>query len=145
MNASQQFAVSVHILTVLAASREQVLTSEEIAGSVGTHPVVIRRILGHLRAHGLVESRPGAAGGWRLEKPPAQIVLGVVYRAVNHEAVLVMHQHPNPGCPVGARIQPALAEVFSAAQTVLEAELAHYTVADMLGKVFPLESFQGVE
>ena len=61
MNTNQQFAVSVHILTVLAASSGQVVTSEYIAESVDTNPVVIRRVMGHLREHGLVESFNQAA------------------------------------------------------------------------------------
>jgi Rrf2 family protein len=135
LNTNQQFAVSVHILTILAASAGRVVTSEHIAESVDTNPVVIRRIMGHLREHGLVESRSGATGGWTLKQAPGQIQLCEVYRAVSHDALLGMHQHPNPFCPIGSKIQPALAEVFEAAQVALEAELGKFTVADVLGKV----------
>jgi Rrf2 family protein len=140
MNTNQQFAVSVHILTVLAAYDGQAVTSEQIAESVDTNPVVIRRVMGHLREHGLVESRSGATGGWRLTQAPEQIQLCEVYRAVSHDALLGMHQHPNPFCPIGSKIQPALAEVFDAAQVALEAELGKFTVADVLGKVTNLSS-----
>ncbi len=135
MNTNQQFAVSVHILTVLAASAGQTVTSDYIAESVDTNPVVIRRVMGHLREHGLVESRPGAAGGWQLKLPPEQIPLCEVYRAVSHEQLLAMHKHPNLNCPIGNRIQPVLGEVFGAAQAALEAELGKFTVADVLSKV----------
>jgi Rrf2 family protein len=135
MNANQQFAVSIHILTVLAANADHPVTSEEIAESVDTNPVVIRRVMGHLREHGLVESRPGAAGGWQLSHAPEQISLCEVYHALSHEDVLAMHQHPNPYCPIGGKIRPVLGEVFGAAQAALEAELGKFTVADMLRKV----------
>ncbi len=135
MNTNQQFAVSVHILTILAAQAGQVVTSDSIAESVDTHPVVIRRVMGHLREHGLVESRPGASGGWRLKGEPGQIRLRDVYQAISHEHVLAMHQHPNPYCPIGSQIRPVLGEVFGAAQLAMETELGKYTVADVLDKV----------
>jgi len=139
MNTNQQFAVSVHILTVLAASLGQAVTSDYIAESVDTNPVVIRRVMGHLREHGLVESRPGAAGGWQLKLPPEQIPLCEVYRAVSHDQLLAMHQHPSPYCPIGSKIRPVLGEVFGAAQTALEAELGKFTVGDVLEKVLRKE------
>src|SRR3990170_8848187 len=104
MNTNQRFAVSLHILTLLAASDGQ-LTSESIADSVDTNPVVIRRTLANLRQQGLVESRPGANGGWRLLNSPKQIRLCAVYRMMGQEAVLALHSHPNKNCRVGAHIK----------------------------------------
>jgi Rrf2 family protein len=135
MNTNQQFAVSVHILTILSAYPDQPLTSETIAESVDTHPVVIRRVMGHLRAHGLVDSRPGASGGWRLLRAPEQIRLSEVYQAISHEDILAMHSHPNPNCLIGGKIQGALKPVFGEAQSALEAALGRFTVADVLEKV----------
>jgi Iron-dependent Transcriptional regulator len=45
---SSRFSVAVHILTLLAHEQGRALTSEYIAGSVNTNPVVIRRMLGLL-------------------------------------------------------------------------------------------------
>jgi Rrf2 family protein len=129
---NQRFSVSVHILTLLAANADNILTSDAIATSVDTNPVVIRRTMSHLRQHGLVDSRPGTSGGWRLLRPPAQISLGEVYRLVSHEDVLSLHNHPNPECLVGGNIQESLAQVIGRAQTVMEAELDKFTIADIL-------------
>ena len=129
---NQRFAVSVHILTLLAANTENVLTSEAIASSVNTNPVVIRRTMSHLRQHGLVDSRSGTSGGWRLIRAPEKISLGEVYRVVSHEDLLSMHNHPNPECPVGGNIQETLSLVFERVQTAMEAELSKTTVADIL-------------
>ena len=41
-----RFTVSIHVLCLLASKRREPLTSEYIAGSVNTNPVVIRRLLG---------------------------------------------------------------------------------------------------
>ena len=136
MQTDQRFAVSVHILTLLADSRGP-LTSEAIASSVDTHPVVIRRVMGHLRRHGLVTSRPGVKGGWQLRREPGRISLREVYQTVNHAHahVLALHRHPDPHCPVGGRIQASLGDVFADAQQALEGSLARVTIADMLHDV----------
>jgi Rrf2 family protein len=135
MNDNQQFSVSVHILAILAAYPNTPLTSETIADSVDTHPVVIRRIMAHLRQHGLVDSRSGASGGWHLLQAPASINLRDVYRAIRHENVLAMHQHPNPDCPIGGHIRETLEPVFDEAQNSLETALGQFTISDVLEKV----------
>lgn len=135
MNDNQQFSVSVHILAILAANPNMPVTSETIAESVDTNPVVIRRIMSHLRQHGLVDSRPGTSGGWHLLHDPASINLRDVYRAIRHENVLAMHQHPNPECPIGGHIQETLGQVFDEAQGSLEAALEHFTISDVLENV----------
>ena len=43
---NSRFTVSIHVLCLLASKRREPLTSEYIAGSVNTNPVVIRRLLG---------------------------------------------------------------------------------------------------
>jgi Rrf2 family protein len=135
MNPNQQFAVSIHVLTLLSAWPDQPLTSEQIAESVNTHPVVIRRVMGQLRKQGLVESRPGASGGWKLSRAPGEIHLCSIYDALSRDSLLGMHPHPNAGCPIGAHIQPALEKVFSQAEQALHTSLSGFTVADVLDEV----------
>ena len=50
MGISSRFTVGVHMLTLLAIDRNSRCTSEWIAGSVNTNPVVIRRITGMLKS-----------------------------------------------------------------------------------------------
>ena len=132
MNNNHQFAVSCHILAILAASPEDTVTSEVIALSVDTHPVVIRRILGYLRDNGLVESKAGANGGWKLVPDPSQVSLRGVYQAVGQDFVLNMHQHPNPECPIGGNIQETLKNVFNQAQAAMENALDNFTIQNIL-------------
>ena len=132
MNTNQQFAVSCHLLAILAAYQDTAVTSETISESVNTNPVVIRRIMSHLRKHGLVDSRPGTNGGWRLMRPPGEISLREVYYAVSHEDVFALHQHPNPDCPIGGNIQQTLGAIFGEAQTAMEMALDKFSVSNML-------------
>ena len=70
---NSKLTVGIHILTLLASSPGEAQTSEYIAGSVNTNPVVIRRLLGLLREAGIVESQGGHGGGWRLQRPAERI------------------------------------------------------------------------
>ncbi len=135
MTTSLRFPVALHILTLLAASETGMLTSEGIASSVDTNPVVIRRVMAALRENGLVESRPGVNGGWRLTKPPGQITLCKVFEAVQQDDLLIMHPHPNPHCPVGGYIREALRDTFAAAEKALHTSLTKRTIADLLADV----------
>jgi Rrf2 family protein len=136
VNLSTRFTVALHILTLLASSGEEPLTSEYIAGSVNTNPVVVRRLLGLLREKGFVTSQPGNGGGWQLVKHPDSITLLDVRRAVNEGSPFSMHTNqPNPACPVGRNIQAALSGVYSHAERAMEAELAQTTIGNLVRSV----------
>ena len=139
MNTNQRFAISIHALTLLAANSTP-LTSEMIADSVDTNPVVIRRTMASLREHGLVESKSGAHGGWRLLREPNQIVLCDIYRSLDEGGVLSIHSHPNKYCPIGKNIKSVLQNVFYKAQTEMENSLGNHTVADILADVRKIKS-----
>lgn len=133
MQISSRFSVAVHVLTLLAVTPPgELLTSDRMAGSVNTNPVVIRRILGQLKKAGLVEVR-AAAGGTYLRRAPADITLLDVYRAVEvvEGDLFSMHDKPNPNCPVGRNIQAALDDTLRRAQAALEQQLAGVSVAQV--------------
>ena len=126
-----QFALAVHVLTMLAALPRELRNSEEMAGSAGSNPVHIRRVLGRLRAAGLVASRSGPHGGWRLLRSPDQTTLADVWRAMNgDDQVLGLHE-ANPDCVVGQRIQRSLEAIDRRTLAAIEAELGTTTLADL--------------
>ena len=123
-------------MTLLAQTQEEPLTSEYIAGSVNTHPVFIRRILGMFNKAGLVTSQAGIGGGWRLRKAPETITLLEVYRAVDENHLLSLHHRsPNSRCLVGGNIQSSLEGIFGDAERALEQVLDTRTIADVLNEV----------
>jgi Rrf2 family protein len=135
MTTNLRFSVALHILTLLAAQGTGLLTSEEIASSVDTNPVVIRRVMASLRENGMVDSRPGVNGGWRLTKSPTSITLCKVFESVREDDLLSMHAHPNPHCPIGGHIRDSLQGVFAEAEKALHRSLSKQTVADVLEDV----------
>jgi Rrf2 family protein len=133
---SSRFAVAVHVLSVLALQEDQPATSEYVAESVKTNPVVVRRILGRLRRAGLVRIQAGPRGGARLARPAARLLLADVYRAVEEGHILGLHKNPpNPRCPVGRHIGAVLSRVFGEAEAALEATLRRRTLEDIVGGV----------
>jgi DNA-binding IscR family transcriptional regulator len=104
----------MHVLTVLAYKEGEPVTSELLADSVNTNPVVIRRLMLALQEANLVETRKGAGLGSRLKRAPKSINLGEVYRAVETEELFVFPARtPNQDCPVGQCIQRALGQIFT--------------------------------
>jgi len=126
-----QFAVAVHVLTLLGGAPEQVLSSELLAGSVGANPVHVRRVLGALRRAGLVASRPGVHGGWQLARAADTLTLGDVWRAVQGDDLLLGLHGAAPACAVGQRIQRALSDVERRAAGAVEQELTRTTIDDL--------------
>jgi Rrf2 family protein len=139
MTSNSRFTVAIHILTLLAFAGPEPCTSDYIAGSVNTNPVVIRRLLARLREAGLVASQGGPGGGWQLRREPAAITLAEVYRAVEPTELFPLHAaEPNPVCPVGRTIQQALEATFRDARTALERDLARTTIASLVAQVSAL-------
>lgn len=133
---NSRFSVAVHILTLLAESGGEPVTSEQIAASVNTNPSLIRRLLGMLARDGLTTSQLGTGGGALLARPTSEITLLDVYRAVDDGGLFAMHrEQPNPRCPVGRNIQAALQVRFDAATRAMEAQLARTTLAEVAGQV----------
>ena len=128
---SSRVAVAVHVLAYLAWRSEGPSTSEQIAASVNTNPVVVRRIVGALRNAGMVSVQPGVGGGAVLARQPDDITLLDVYRAVEEGSELFsLHaQPPSRDCSVGANIVEVLQGVFVRAHSAMEAVLAGVTVA----------------
>ncbi|MDQ0139358.1 Rrf2 family transcriptional regulator [Cupriavidus necator] len=135
MSTSSRFAVAVHILTLLASSDEPV-PSSLIAGSVGTNPALIRRLVGQLAEAGLVTTTMGSTGGATLARAAASITLRDVFRVVETTALITLHQSaPNPACAVGREITGALRKVADRAQAAMDDTLASITIASMLADV----------
>ncbi|WP_337098505.1 Rrf2 family transcriptional regulator [Paenibacillus sp. YIM B09110] len=134
---SNRFAVAVHIMTLLDVSEGERMTSELIAGSVNTNPVVIRRIIGMLSKAGLVTTNAGVAGAV-ITRATDQITLLDIYHAVTspmQDELFAIHEKPNPNCGVGRNIQTSLERAFNEAQQAMENKLAQITLAEIAGDV----------
>ena len=136
MQISSRFTIAIHILICVELyGNDAPATSESLAGSIGAHPVVIRRILGQLRRAGLITVARGREGGAHIARPLAGITLADVFRAVESigdDTLFSFHENPNPACPVGRSIHTILDGHLAAIQRAMEREMQQTTLADVI-------------
>ncbi|NVO30599.1 Rrf2 family transcriptional regulator [Hymenobacter lapidiphilus] len=129
-----RFAVATHIVAYLAHSSGQPVSSDVLAGSAGTHPVVVRRLLGTLATAGLVRSQRGSGGGTLLARSPADISLLDVYRAMQQaepDLFQIGSTTPNHNCDLGRVMQQTLEGLFGPAIEAMYTALAAVSVAQL--------------
>ena len=138
MSTNSRFAVAVHVLSLMAWSGEEPLKSEQVAESVNTNPVVIRRILKELAEAGLVVSQTGSLGGSRLANDAAKMTLLDVYQALEYGGVFSLHrQPPSRDCPVGVNIETVLGDVLLEVDSAVERVLENITINDVVRRLKP--------
>lgn len=135
MQISSRFSIALHILACTEIYQdEHRITSEFLAESVQSHPVVIRRIISQLKKTGLLEVGKGTAGA-RLAKPCEEISLLEVFEAVhaiNNNRLFLIHTPFNTADPVGNIMHEVLDPRLLDIQRVLEKKLDKMTMADIV-------------
>ena len=135
MQTGIKFSVAIHIMLCADVFRDdRKLTSEFIASSVRTNPVVIRKITGQLRDAGLIEITPGT-GGLHLARKPGKISLKDIFLAVEPVKggkLFKIHDGTEPKCRVGAYVPTLLEPYFAGAQNVMEQYLSKSTLQNLL-------------
>ncbi|MEM1128398.1 MAG: Rrf2 family transcriptional regulator [Bacteroidota bacterium] len=128
---NSQFTIALHILGFLAYRAGDSLTSETLAQTYGTSPVVLRRVLAKLQRAGLVETRRGPGGGSILAHQASEITLRQAYEAISDDSH-ILPRHPGDG---SGRPALVLAEYVNGlcieAEEVLLKRLEQVTVAEM--------------
>ena len=136
MSENKRFVVGLHVLTALALTDSDTVSSDELAWSANMNAAAVRRVLGLLRDAGLVRSKPGPSGGFALVGRPEDITLLDVYAAVDQGPPFRADQNdPNGECPIGSNIRPALSDAFEPVQAALHDALDDVTLADVVGDV----------
>ena len=145
---SSRLSVALHVLSHLVDAPEP-LTSEYLAGCVGTNPVVVRRTLRGLRESGLVSSAGGAGGGWALARDPASISLRDVYDGLG-ERLLRGIDVTGPGvsnapggtCRIQQTVSGTLDDFLDDAEALLAERLARLTLASLTARPRPARRTQ---
>ena len=133
MQISSRFTMAIHMFACIDTFTDQKMTSDFMAASIGTNPVIIRKLLQQLKAAGLIEVSRGT-GGVTITRPLDQITFLDVYKAVEcapDEELFHFHENPNQNCPVGKNIHRVLDNRLLQVQKAMEKELAGMTLADV--------------
>ena len=110
------------------------MSSEQIAGSVGTNASYIRKLTTRLSKAEIIEGRRGVSG-FALKKKPSEITLLDIYKAVmevNEIHIFDIHQNPNDMCIVGHNIKPVLSGMFKEMEEQVEMQLKAMTLENCM-------------
>jgi Rrf2 family protein len=133
---NQQFATAVHVLAALAFNKKDLMSSEALAQSVNTNPVVIRRLLSQLTKAHLVSTTRGKAGGVKLAKEPQAITLKDIYVALsptNHMAP--RDKSPMKECAVSCSMYAIMSTVSEGTQKATLKYLDSQKLSDLIKKI----------
>ena len=130
---------SIHCCSLLAALPEdQSLPAARLAEYHDVPPAYLAKALQAMAAAGIVESRPGPAGGYRLARAPMDITLLEIVQAVDGPGTAFRCselRQRGPGAidePDAYRMPCGIARAMWRAEDAWRAELAKATVADMV-------------
>jgi rrf2 family transcriptional regulator len=134
MQISSRFTVALHIFTCIDTFKDEYkITSDFLAGSINTNPVIIRKILSQLKNAGLIIVARGT-GGVTPTRHLKEITFYDVYEAiepVENGDLFNFHSSPNSQCPVGKNIHALLDDKLKSIQLAMEDEMKRYTIDDL--------------
>src|SRR5690349_21230826 len=119
----------------LAASEDGPVKGEKIAQAQEIPLKFLENILGDLRHAGLVRSQRGVEGGYWLARPPEEITVAHVIRAVEGPIANVRGLRPDEVAYSGSAER--LRDVWIAVRAGLRSVLEHVTLADLARKELP--------
>jgi Rrf2 family protein len=130
---------AVHCCTVLGTlPPDQALPAGRLAEFHDVPPAYLAKALQALTVAGITESRPGPRGGYRLARPPADITLLEVVRAIDGDDTAFQCREIRRRGPVASKARGAyrrpcgIARAMWRAEDAWRAELAATTIGDLI-------------
>ncbi|MGW1894329.1 RrF2 family transcriptional regulator [Streptomyces sp. NPDC002004] len=136
ISARADYAVRA-MLELAAAGDDASVKAEAIAAAQGIPHKFLEGILGDLRRGGLVVSRRGGTGGYRLARPAAEIAVATVIRVADGPLVSVRGMRP-PELSYAGPAQ-SLLPLWIAVRANVRKILDQVTLADVAAAALPDE------
>lgn len=135
MQISIKCSVAVHCLIFIhEAQGIAKVTSNLLAESTGSNPVVIRNILSALKKAGLI-TVPRGTGGAELCADPSQITLFQIYSALEPDGLTsIIGIHPCDGrpCPIAQNIRKVLEHPYHQIEDAIKEAMEEITLQSMI-------------
>jgi Rrf2 family protein len=135
VSAKTDYALRAAVELAAAHGNGTPVKGERLATTQSIPLRFLENILLQLRHAGIVESRRGADGGYKLARPPEEITLADVIRAIDGPLAGVSGQRPET-LDFKGRSEP-LREVWVAVRASLRAVLEQVTLADVAAGELP--------
>jgi Rrf2 family protein len=136
VTAKADYAVRA-VVELADSSKESPRKVDEVARAQSIPVSFLENILTQLRSSGMVRSQRGPEGGYWLARPPEEVNLAQVIRAVEGPLVGVRGQRPEE-IEYGGSAE-SLQQVWIALRANLRKVLEHVTVADVAAGKLPDE------
>lgn len=134
MQLDTSFASGVHICVYLEKAGKRLVNSNELAASVGTNPVVVRRIIARLKEFGIVKVKVGLGGGYMLGRTSGNISLWDIYLAMRKDNPFKLRTG-NPDDALSTSLPAALEETFADTEYAMKKPLGNTSVRQVAQKV----------
>lgn len=134
MRASTDFTKAIQICLFMNIKEGEFKSSSQLAESIDTNPVVVRRLLAKLKRSRIVESIAGAQGGFFLAKSAQDISLWMIYKAVQEEQLFTRHK-VNDDCDISCNLEILVQDTFDSAELAMKPTLESANIANLSGQL----------
>ena len=129
-------------IELAALESEWPVKGERLASGQGIPLRFMENILGELRQAGIVASKRGAEGGYLLARPPAEVALADVIRAVDGPLANIGGLRPDQLAYEGSAAP--MKEIWIAVRSALRSVLEEVTLADVAAGALPESVSQAI-
>ncbi|MEG8177050.1 Rrf2 family transcriptional regulator [Nocardia terpenica] len=135
MHITARVDYAVRILLEMARVQPNSVKADAIAGAQDIPPKILESVAAELRRAGLITSRRGPDGGYRLARPAGEVSVADVIRAIEGPLASVRGQRPEDVTYPGAA-EP-LQRVWIALRVNIRAVLERVSIADLAAGRLP--------
>lgn len=138
---TSEFVIAVHALVYLYRMKETI-ASDVLAESVCTNPVCIRKVMGKLKKEGIVETKEGLNGGYRICEGGEQINLKTISDVLKIKLVKSSWHSGNTDktCMICSGMAGIMGELVGDMDLLCREYLEKITIAEINGRIFRRES-----
>ena len=124
MSKSIRLAKAIEICVFMAEHHPDTVTTNEIADFLNEHPARVRQLVSDLVKSRILKTTRGPGGGSSLAKPPPEITLADIFKAVEDQSVLSL------AVPTGGEreLNQKVETLFSMFENKLMKDLGSYSI-----------------
>lgn len=134
---SSDFCLAIHAL-ILLYRKGTTLSSEALASSICTNPARVRKVMAKLKKAGLIQTREGSEGGYRVQGSADQVHLDQIADALDVHFVCT-NWHSGRAADLDCLVASGMAElmdgVLSDLDQLCRKRLQEQTLADLSDKL----------
>ncbi len=133
---TSDFNIAVHALVYLKDKKELV-SSDELAKNICTHPVRVRRVMIKLRQADMIKTKAGVDGGYSLNKERKAITLSEVAKALTESYIHVTWHNGEADrqCIRDSGMEAVMDDVFVDLNNACDNVLKKITIDDIARKI----------